>query len=284
MEYLRIVLDLGVALFAISICGLLVWRQLDYRADKVEMKRLVNLQPTDPIVFSRDLVAGLPEPARRYFCFAISEGTPLLSVANIEMKGQFGLGTKNSPKYVDICAEQVLAAPHGFVWKMAGRSGLMRISGSDAAGWTRFWIAGFIPVARLGGSPDHMRASFGRYVAEAVFWTPAALLQGEGVVWQEVDENTARVTIRHRGLEQSIDISVGDDGRPNWVAFPRWSDANPEKSYRIQPFGGHLSKFRDFAGFRLPSHIEAGNHFGTDDYFPFYVVDVADIKFPSALQ
>src|SRR6056297_3336784 len=38
--------------------------------------------------------------------------------------------------------------------------------------------------------------------------------------------------------------------------------------------GGYLSAFRKFAGYRLPSHVEAGNHFGTDEYFPFFVADV----------
>lgn len=42
----------------------------------------------------------------------------------------------------------------------------------------------------------------------------------------------------------------------------------------LQPLGGVLSGYRDFGGFRLPAHVEAGNHFGTDAYFPFFVVDV----------
>lgn len=29
--------------------------------------------------------------------------------------------------------------------------------------------------------------------------------------------------------------------------------------YQLQPFGGYLSEFREFGGYRLPTRIEAGN-------------------------
>ncbi|RLJ59291.1 hypothetical protein BCF46_1439 [Litoreibacter meonggei] len=280
MDYVKIFLDVGLILLAIGICYLLVWRQLDHHSDRVEMRRLLRLQPTAPRVFSMDLVAELPEPARRFFSFTIADGTPLVTVAKVDTEGQFSLGSKEAPNYMDMRAEQVIAAPEGFVWKMAGGSGVMRMSGSDSAKWTRFWLAGLLPVARFGGNPNHRRAAFGRYIAEAVFWTPAALLPRDGVEWQDAGENKARVIVRHDGLEQAVDICVGEDGRPIWVAFSRWSDANAERTYRIQPFGGYLSKFQDVEGFRLPTHVEAGNQFGTDGYFPFYVIDVTKLSFP----
>jgi hypothetical protein len=133
----------------------------------------------------------------------------------------------------------------------------------------------------MGGDPDHTRSAFGRYVAEAVFWTPAAVLPGAGVAWEKVDTDCARLTVRHQGLVQSVDVTVAPNGQPEQVRFDRWSNANLEKQYRLQPFGGYLSKFQSFSGFRLPTHVEAGNHFGSDDYFPFFVADVTDVDFPN---
>ncbi len=282
---MRTALTNAAVVLVATVGGLLLWRQLDHRADRAEMARLRALQPAEPVRFDPAMVAGLPEPARRYFGHAIAPGTPLWTVAEIAMEGRFSLGTKEAPGYMDMRATQVLAAPQGFVWKMAGGRGAMRMSGSDTGGWTRFWLAGLVPVARLGGDADHARSAFGRYVAEAVFWTPAALLPGPGVSWEAVDPDTVRVTVRHAGphgkLVQLVEVTVDPGGRPVRVVFPRWSDANPERVHRIQPFGGHLSEFREFDGFRLPTHVEAGNHFGTEDYFPFFVADVADVRFPS---
>ncbi len=269
-----------LVILALSVAGLRAWRQWDHRADARAAARLLAGQARAPARFDPVMVADLPEPARRFFLYAILPGTPLRTATRIAMAGRFAMGTKAEPAYLDMTAAQTLAAPVGFVWKMSARRGIMRLSGSDSESWTRFWMMGLFPVARIGGDPDHARSAFGRMVAEAVFWTPAAVLPGRGVRWERVDNDVARVTVDNRGLSQSVDVTVAPDGRPLDVRFERWSNANPEKIYRLQLFGGCLSAFREFAGFRLPTHVEAGNFFGTDRYFPFFVVDVTDIGFP----
>ncbi|MFT3819716.1 MAG: hypothetical protein QM750_19155 [Rubrivivax sp.] len=270
-----------LAVFSVLALALLGLRALDRRADRAEWNRLAALQPAAPGRFSPERVASLPEPARRYFAGTIRPGTPLLRVAEIDMSGRFSLGSRENPAYRPMAARQILAAPEGFVWVMRTRGGIA-VSGSDSAFWTRFRILGLIPVARLGGDADHARSAFGRYVAEAAVWTPAALLPGPGVTWEQVGENTARVTLRHGALAQAVDIRVDAEGHPVEVSFQRWSDANPDKRHRLQPFGAILSDFREVEGFRLPFRVEAGNLFGTDAYFPFYLAEVTAIRFPGA--
>lgn len=270
---------LFVSFAVLLLVGLYAWRQMDYRSDAREKARLLATRLEGPPLFTSSIVADLPEPARRYFQFTIAEGTPLHTVATISMRGQFAMGTKDSPNYMPMSAEQVLAAPEGFIWEMSGGSGLMRITGSDSASWTRFWLAGAVPVARAGGTTDHKLSGLGRYASEAVFWTPAAVLPSERVNWEAVDENTARMTLTHNGVSQSVDVKVDADGRPVEVVLQRWSNANADKEYRFQPFGGYLSEFQNFLGFQLPTHVEAGNFFGTDDYFSFFIADVSNIRF-----
>jgi hypothetical protein len=267
-------------LIAVVVLGL--WRWSDHRADAAERARLLAFQPTAPALFNPATVADLPAPARRYFTFSIAPGTPLYTVADVTMTGQFSLGTKEAPSYFDMAATQTLAAPHGFVWKMRAGKGPMRISGSDSGRWTRFWVMGLAPVARTGGDPNHARSAFGRFTAEAVFWTPAAVLPGPGITWEAVDDDTARVTISSGALAQAVDVTVDADGRPITIEFMRWSDANTEKTYRLQSFGGTLSEFEAFAGFILPTHVEAGNHHGTEAYFPFFIADLVDVQFPQS--
>ena len=281
---MRLILIWGGAFIAICAVLLIIWRMLDHRADRAEMDRLIALQPQAPALFSPDLVANLPEPARRYFTFTIAKGTPLYTVVQIEMEGRFSLGTQDAPNYMDMTATQVLAPPDGFVWKMSGGSGLLRMSGSDSGRWTRFWLAGLVPVAHFGGDRDHTLSAYGRYTAEAVIWAPAAILPGPSVVWQPLGENAARVIIRHGALEQAVDVTVDAEGRPVEIVFQRWSNANPEGVHRLQPFGAFVSDFRNVEGYRLPFHVEAGNMFGTDAYFPFFLADVTKIRFPQRSQ
>lgn len=264
----------------LAIAAMALWRWSDYRADRRARARLIATQPAHPPLFDRPMLAGLPEPARRYFGFCIAPGTPLYTVANISMSGRFIMGTASAPLEMTMFARQTLATPTGSVWAMRANRGVLHLSGSDSHNWTRFWLMELLPVARFGGTPDHARSAFGRFCAEALFWTPAALLPGADICWQAVNRNTARVHITQGDLSQSVDLEVDDAGQPVTVSFLRWSNANSEKQYRLQPFGGTLSAFRTFDGFTLPTRIEAGNHFGTEDYFPFFLADVSKIEFP----
>jgi hypothetical protein len=265
-----------LALLVIAMAG---WRALDHQADQSAWKRLAEMESRDERVFDPAMVADLPEPARRYFNFTIRPGAPLYSVAEIDMTGELGLGSKIAPNYNSMQAQQILAPPHGLVWKL--RTGA--ISGSDGAtpesSWTRFWLFGLVPVVRASGA-DHHRSAFGRMVAEGVFWAPASLLPSDHVRWEQLDGNRARAVVRYGAYEQAVDISMDESGTPRRVEIQRWSNANSEKQFREQPFGGDLSEFREFGGYRLPTRVEGGNHIGTRDYFPFYKAIVTDIRFP----
>lgn len=275
---MQITLIIMIALLTLCVTALVIRRQLDHQADRREMKRLRAMQPLHPARFSPTLVAHLPPPARKFLTFAIRPGTPLYTVAELKMTGLFALGDKHAPRYIPMTASQVLAAPQGFIWAMTGGHGLRALSGSDSARWTRFWLAGLLPVARFGGNRDHARAAFGRCAAESVFWTPAALLSAE-VSWEAIDASTARFTMTHSALSQTVDIVVDEHGQPRQVSFQRWSNANPQGRYQQQPFGGILSDFREVEGFCLPMQVEAGNFFGIDDYFPFFIAKVTSIRF-----
>jgi hypothetical protein len=268
---------LGILL--ILIVGLAVWRALDHGADHAAWERLIAGQAGETRAFNASMTAGLPEPAQRYFNFTIAQGTPLYTAVEIDMTGEIGLGSKDAPGYRDMAARQILAPPHGLVWKVETGP----ISGSDGAlpdkSWTRFWLFGLIPVVRANGL-DHRRSAFGRVVAEATFWAPASLLPSEFARWEPIDENSARAIVTFGNLEQAVDVTVNEAGAPTMVVIQRWSNANAERVYREQPFGGYLAEFRQFGGYRLPTRVEGGNLIGTPGYFPFFKAKVTAIRFP----
>ena len=254
------------------------WRALDRKTDRNSWNSLVELAGPARGRFDPAAIASLPEPAQRYFRYTIRPGALLHRAVEIEMNGEMGLGTKDAPNYRAMSAQQVLAPPYGLVWQLEAGP----VSGSDGAlpdrSWTRFWLFGFVPIVRVGGSDDHRRSAFGRVVAEGAFWAPASLLPGETVRWEPLDGNRARAIVAFAGFEQAVDITVADDGRPTRVVIQRWSNENAQKVFREQPFGGDLSDFRDFGDYRLPTRVEGGNHIGTDDYFPFFKATVTSIR------
>lgn len=274
MTYLWI----GLSIFSLLLVGLLALRWADIRTDEETWQRLTRQASENLGTYDPHLIEGLPEPARRYFNFSIATGSPIVSAVELDITGELGLGSLDDPKYSPMSAQQILAPPHGLVWRVQTGA----ISGSDGAtrtsSWTRFWLFGLIPVVRVGNSNDHRRSAFGRVVAEGAFWTPATLLPSDYVRWHAIGENTARAIISSEQFEQNVDITVAENGRPTEVAISRWSNENAEREFRLQPFGGYLDDFRRFGGYMLPTSVEGGNHFGTDKYFPFYKAKISDIR------
>lgn len=270
---------LVVAALVLLLVVALSWRAIDWLRDKAAWRQLGGAVEPEANRFDPAMVADLPEAARHYFTYSILPGARLSTVAEIDMEGELGLGDQANPGYRPMRARQILAPPHGLVWRL--NAGL--ISGSDGAlpdtSWTRFWLFQLVPVVRVSGNSDHHRSAFGRVAAEAAFWTPAALLPSAGVVWDAVGPDTARARLDSHGYFHWIEITVGDDGAPVAVKIDRWSNENPERVFRLQPFGGTLTDFREFDGFRVPTRVEGGNHFGTNEYFPFFKSRVTAMRF-----
>jgi len=119
-------------------------------ADRAKWARLTALQPADPARYDPAIVATLPESAQRFFNFVIKSGTPLFTVAEIDMGGEFRLSSRDKPNPRPMDARQILAAPYSFVW-MLRIPGAVSLSGSDTGKRTHFRLFGLVPIA-LGAS------------------------------------------------------------------------------------------------------------------------------------
>lgn len=233
-----------------------------------------------PPVYDPAMVADLPEVARRYFARAIAPGTPLHRAVRLDMAGSFILnGTELS-----MTARQILAPPgQGFVWEAEVGAGLIRFAGSDgylagAESWTKFWLRGLVPLVRVGGGPDHPRSAATRAMMESI-WSPAALLPQAGADWVQTGPDTAQVHFPALPEVAPVEITLNAAGDPVQAWAMRWSDANADRTYRLQPFGGRLMDWAEFEGFRIPVQVEMGNLFGTPDYAPFFLARITAARY-----
>jgi len=284
MTVIKILLPaLSVLLVAGAALGLWV-----HSRDQAQMRAvwsaLEQAREVDPPRFDSAMVAGLPEVAQRYFARAIEPGTPLHRVVRLEMTGSFIMNGNPMP----MTARQILAPPRrGFVWQAEIGQGLMRFGGSDgyhATGdgrvenWTSFWLRGLIPLARIGGTDDHARAAATRVMLEAV-WAPASLLPQFGAEWVQTGPDSAEV--RFAGVQgiAPMQITLDAIGNLTEVQALRWSDANPEQVYRLQPFGGRMLEMRRHGGFLIPVRVALGNMYGTPGYAPFFLATITRAAF-----
>ena len=233
--------------------------------------------------FDSKQVAQLPEIAQRYFHHAIAAGTPLYSLAELEMHGTFLLGDKSKFRTYQMSARQALRTPDEFVWIPSMNAGAMSITGSDALvggeAWTRFWLLSLVPVVQERTSPDLVRSAQFRAAVEGAMWLPPSLLPEHGVKWEQVGPDMALVTLPQFRPTIILTITLDKAGAVKDVVGQRWSNANREKAFRFQPFGGAVLAEHTFQGLTIPSRVAVGNHYGTDDFLPFFQAEVTRATF-----
>ena len=283
MTVLKIVL-LGLAAFLVAAIALGLWVQSRDRAQAARVwAALEATREGGPTLYDSSMVADLPEIAQRYFARAIDPGAPLHRIVRLEMEGSFIMNGNEMP----MRARQILAPPaQGFVWQADIGTGLMRFGGSDGytrAGeaqesWTKFWLQGLIPLARIGGTEDHARAAATRVMLEAV-WAPASLLPQFGAEWVQTGPDSAEIRFADTQGIEPMQITLDALGNPLEVWALRWSDANPERVHRLQPFGGRMLEMTRHQGFLIPSRVELGNMWGTPDYAPFFLATITRAEF-----
>jgi hypothetical protein len=284
MTLLKITL---LALFVLLLAGVALGLWVHSR-DQAQMRAvwssLEQAREADPPRYDPEMVADQPELVQRYFARAIEPGTPLHRVVRLEMEGSFVMNATEMP----MTARQILAPPaRGFVWQAEVGSGLMRFAGSDGYyapeggavdSWTKFWLHGLIPLARIGGTSDHASAAATRVMLEAV-WSPASLLPQFGAEWTRTGPNSAEIRFADvQGIEP-MQIMLDAEGNLTEVQALRWTDANPEKTYRLQPFGGRILEMGRHGGFLIPVRVELGNLYGTPDYAPFFLARITRAEF-----
>ncbi|AHE97516.1 hypothetical protein THITH_03690 [Thioalkalivibrio paradoxus ARh 1] len=251
----------------------------DVRNAQTVWDALLSQRELAPRHYDPAMVADLPETGQRYFANAIAPGTPLHKVARLEMEGSLILNGRELP----MRADQILAPPHGFVWRARAGAGWIRFSGSDGywsghTSWTRFRLWGVLPVARIADTEDHGRAAAARMVMETV-WAPAALLPQSGAVWTQTGTDRAKVRFPEVPGVEPIHLTFDAAGRVLEMTTLRWSDANPERTYRLQPFGGRMLAYGTHQGFTIPTTMEIGNLYGTPEYAPFFHARVTRVEY-----
>jgi hypothetical protein len=276
---------LAVLLLILAGAALGAWvHSRDQAQMRAVWSALEEAREVDPPAYDPAMEEGLPEIARRYFARAIEPGAPLYRTVRLEMEGSFIMNDNAMP----MSARQILAPPaRGFVWQAEMGSGLMRFAGSDGyhapagepvASWTKFWLHGLVPLARIGGTEDHARAAATRVMLESV-WAPATLLPQFGAEWTQTGPDSAEIRFADAPGIEPMQITLDAEGNLTEVQALRWSDANPEQVYRLQPFGGRMLEMGRHGGFLIPTRVELGNMYGTPDYAPFFRATITHVRF-----
>jgi len=189
-------LILCVATVVVMLCGELRWKsRTRAMRNRLDAARL----PIEPKVFDPRELADLPAPVQRYFHAAFADGLRIVAGVAIEQSGEFNQ-SETEPAWKPFTATQrVVTRRPGYFWDARIRmfpGVTMRVRDAYVAGEGLLQAAvfGLFSVANLRDSGELAKGELMRYLAEMA-WYPTAFLPSQGVRWDAVDDQSARVTL-----------------------------------------------------------------------------------------
>jgi hypothetical protein len=208
-------------------------------------------------VFSHAALADVPAPVARYLAFAVSEGQRRIRTARIEWTGEF----QRSPHagWTTFTAVQhYTTSPPGFVWDATIRMLPlipMRVRDSYLAGAGSMTgrLGGVAPIIDETGTPELASGALTRWLGEAA-WFPTALLPGNGVRWEAINDTIARGVIEDGGNRVQAEFHFAPSGELTAMTAMRYRDVNGTGV--LTPFEGRYGRYERREGVMVPMTAE----------------------------
>jgi hypothetical protein len=224
----------------------------------------------------------LPEPARRYLRYAISEGAPSIATARLKHDGFF----RTKPgKWLAIEAEEYFTVGKpGFVWNATVRPApFLWIEVRDCLlsgrGNMLVKVNSALTIANARGREVDQSATV-RWLMELV-WLPCGFV-GSQIQWEAIDEHSARVTLLQSGPPASMVVEIDDEGKLVRLIGDRYRHAEDGKEI-LTPWIGRCSGYRDFGGLRIPASVE-GSWVLPEGEFCYVRFRVTELEFNASTQ
>lgn len=168
-----------------------------WRAETRELRAKLRegRSPTDTQIYNLEAIANLPDPVRRYFQKALKNGQPVITGVDIEHVGTFNFSETGEQWRPFRSTQRVVPRRPGFLWdariSMApGLTVFVRDAYVAGRGILTAKLFGFLTVMEQPETPELDQGELMRFLAEAA-WYPTALLPGQGVSWEAIDDTTA---------------------------------------------------------------------------------------------
>lgn len=220
----------------------------------------------------------LPPPVQRYLLLAVRERTRSVRTVRLRHGGRFRSRPEGS--WLPIRGEQYVACdPPGFLWWGRVRSGPgvwfdARDQVTDGRGSLVVRLQSTLTVVDATG-PGVDQGEMLRLLGEMV-WYPTAFLDDRFVTWEELDERSARATLRQQDREVRAGFHFRRDGLPRMVTAQRYRDTRSGPV--LTPWSGRFDDYRLVDGLMVPLQVEARWHLESGDW-PYAQFKVERIEY-----
>ncbi len=247
----------AVAVVLVAVAGVLAFGSTRWSARGASLRDalLAARKPIVPATYRASDLDALPAPVQRYFRAVLTDGQRRVAVARLTHVGEFNMSDA-APSWRRFRSSQLVTTRRpGFVWDARIRlAPAVTVYVHDAyvagEGILRAELLRLFGVASLRGTPEAAAGELMRYLAEAV-WYPTALLPGEGLRWDGVDDDTARATLSDGATTVALDYHFDADGLVSRVATnSRWRSV--KGAMVPTPWEGRFWSYDTRDGMRIP--------------------------------
>jgi len=222
----------------------------------------------------------LPPPVRRWLEASGIVGGERARTVRLRQRGE--LRTSPDGAWMPARADQYFSVePPAFVWKVdTAMMGLLPVAGRDKyAGGRGHMLIKALSLIDVVDSADEKidHGSLLRFLGETV-WFPSAAL-APYVVWEPIDETTARATMRHGGLHASAVFTFSDDGRVLGLSAERYLGGGT--GAKLTPWSVSFSEWRKFQGIEIPDRGQVSWMLASGA-FTYYRWEILEVEFNRA--
>lgn len=200
-------------------------------------------------------ISQLPPVIRKWMKQSGVAGKARPNVIRVAQEGS--MRTEPSGDWMPFEAEQfVTIDPPGFVWNARIHTdAYIDIVGRDkyenGKGNMLIKVASLIPIANSSGR-EIDQGTMIRYMAEMIWYPQAAA--SNYMIWDQIGDNQARLTMTHRGVTASGIYYFNEQGLPIAFEAQRWGDFDGK--YSLEKWFVSIRNYREVGGLQIGTESE----------------------------
>jgi hypothetical protein len=231
---------------------------------------LLQEPAADLQLFTKDDLAHLPNPVKKYFHYCGFLGTPKMTAMKAKcekVKFKFGIG--KTPISLDYTQYNLVSEPARIAYIDSSKLGIP-FEGLDSFVSGKGSMKGvlgklFTLFNQTGTSMD--QAGLVTYLSESLI-LPSAALQ-KFIVWEEIDDRHVKATISHFGKQASGIFAFGESGELlSFTTDDREATSPNGQSQRVR-WSAVFSNYEKTRGIRKPTVFQAIWHYEEGDLLYF---------------